>query len=258
MEISPKYQMNLIRNVHEAIWAEYKTYKDVRFYIEKWHSEEQEWNNYWENFPIIVKESGEIDLTSTLHKIDGELLIKIAIDIGVETPDFIPSIVTFRNEIKSDYRTASATFDKAFKQIESHPNIAIGLANSALESILKEIFKDDRIATKPKEGKTLYDLTSDLLKEFKLFPNSDMPIEIKSIGSSLLQINQSIEKLRSTKTEFHGKTDDDFVIQDSLYTYFIVNSVTTVALFLKSFYKTKFPPKQAPNNSPENIDDLPF
>jgi len=56
----------------------------------------------------------------------------------LETPDFIPCIPTFRNEIKSDYKTASATFEKAFRQIEEHPDIAIGLANSSLESIIKK------------------------------------------------------------------------------------------------------------------------
>ena len=129
------------------------------------------------------------------------------------------------------------------------------MANSALESIIKEIFKDERIKTKPKVGKTLYDLTSELLKEFQLFPNSDMPVEIKTIGSSLLSINQSIEKLRSEKTNVHGKTSEDYIIEDSVYTYFTVNAVSTVGLFLNSFYKHKLPKHQVVNP----VDDgLPF
>lgn len=234
--------MKLIKEISIAIWAEYKTYKEARYYISKWHiTENDTYNNYWENFNIVSKENGEIDILATLHNInDGTTLIKIAVDLGVDTPDFIPSVATFRNEIKSDYKTASLTFEKAFKQIETHPDIAIGLANAALESIIKEIFKDERIETKPKTGKTLYDLTSELLKEFQLFPNSDMPIEMKTIGSSLLTANQSIEKLRSEKTNAHGKTSEDYIIEDSLYTYFIVNSVSTVGLFLHSFYKKKF------------------
>lgn len=253
--ISPKYQMKLIKNIEEVIWAEYKSYQDVLFYINKWHVVQADWNNHWENFYISTKTNGSIDLATTLHGIDGEILIKMAIDLGVETPDFIPSISTFRNEVKSDYKTASATFEKALKQIEAHPDIAVGLANSALESILKEIFKDDRIKAKPKTGKTLYDLTSELLKEIHLFPDSNMPIEIRNIGSSLLSINQNIEKLRSEKTNVHGKTSEDYVIEDSLYTYFIVNSVATVGIFLSSFYKNKFP-KLKLDDSP--VDDLPF
>lgn len=253
--ISPKYQMKLVKDVIDAIWAEYKSYKDVNFYILKWQVW-YDWNNV--NITIYTKDnSEEIDLTKTIHEIGGELLLQIAVDLGVDTPDFIPSVATFRNELKSDYKTASATFEKAFKQIETHPDIAIGLVNSALESIIKEIFKDERIVTKPKEGKTLYDLTSDLLKEFQIFPNADLPIEIKTIGSSLLAINKSIEELRSTKTGFHGKTDDDYLINDSLFTYFVVNSVATVGLFLNSFYKNKFP-KPEEKSIHNIIDDLPF
>lgn len=35
------------------------------------------------------------------------------------------------------------TFTKAFKQIETDSNFVVGLANSALESITKEILKDE-------------------------------------------------------------------------------------------------------------------
>lgn len=247
--------MRLISEISEAVWAEYKSYKDVGYYIDKWHIVEDDWNNHWENFTISVKQNGEIDLISTLHKISGELLLKIAVDVGVETPDFIPSMATFRNDIKSDYKNASATFEKAFKEIETHPDTAVGLANAALESIIKEIFRDERIQTKPKTGKTLYDLTSELLKEFHIYPTSDIPAEIKTIGSSLLAISQSIEKIRSEKTMFHGKTSEEYIIEDSLYTYFIVNSVATVGLFLNSFYKKKFP---RPPKHDETLDDLPF
>jgi hypothetical protein len=252
--ISPTYQMKLVSEIEKAIWDKYSSYKNVKFYIEKWHIPYETWNNQDENFPIINTLLGEFDLRATLHGVYGELLLKIAVDLGVNTPDFIPSVASFRNEIKSEYTTASATFEKAFKQIETHPDIAIGLANSALESIIKHIFQDDRIKTKPKSGRTLYDLTAELLKEFQLCPGPNMPLEIKTIGSSIMAINQSIEKLRSEKTLAHGKVSDDYIIEDSLYTYFIVNSVTTVGLFLNSFYKKKFP-----KHTEEVIDDgLPF
>src|SRR5690606_31931372 len=154
-----------------------------------------DWNNNWENFSIINKESGDIDLLRTLHSMNGSDILKVAIDMGVDTPDFIPSIPTFKNELKSDFKTAYDTFTKAFKQIETDPSLAVGLANSALESIVKEILKDDRIKSKIKGTETLYKLTSIILKEFN-FLDSNHPIEIKTIGSSLLSISQSIEKLR--------------------------------------------------------------
>jgi len=255
--ISPKYQMQLIKSVKDALWAEYGSYKDVYFYIKKWQVVNEEWNNYSENFKIEVNQKNEIDLLSTLNNFDSDTLLKIAIDLGVDTPDFIPSISTFRNEIKASYETASATFERAFKQIEEHPDTAIGLANSALESIIKEILKDERISSKISGKETLYALTSIILKEFQFTSEGDMPKEIKTMGSSLIAINQSIEKLRSEKTSFHGKTNADYVIKDPIYTYFIVNSVATVGLFLNSFYRKKYPQKEITNQS-SIIDDLPF
>jgi hypothetical protein len=253
--LSPKYKMKLIKEVNQAIWDEFKSYKEVGFYVENWHDTQDDWNNHWENFNIRIKENGDIDLLATLHNIEDKILLQMAIDIGVETPDFIPSIPLFRNAIKSDYKTASATFEKAFKQIEEHPDTAIGLANSALESIIKEILKDERINSKIKGTETLYDLAKVIFKEFQFSSNADLPMEIKTIGTSMLAINQSIEKLRSEKTNFHGKTKDDYVIQDSLYTYFIVNTVTTIGLFLNSYFKNKFPKPEIE----EDIDDgLPF
>ncbi len=257
--ISPKYLMKLVKEVNDAIFAEYKSYKDVRFYIDKWHHEEREWNNHWENFSIYLKDSKEIDLPKTLHEIGGELLLKIAIDMGVETPDFIPSIPVFRNEIKASYETASATFERAFKQIEEHPDIAVGLANSALESIIKEILKDERISSKVNTRTTLYALVSDTLKVFQIFPGSELPSEMKTIGSSLLSIGQSIETLRSDKTDFHGKTGEDYKIKDPLYAYFVVNSVTTVGLFINSYYRLMFPkPLMTEEGNGRLEDDLPF
>lgn len=255
--VSPKYQMQLVNSVEQAIWDEYKSYKQVRLYISKWYKNNYEPNgfndNFWENFTIVEKSNKEIDLTLTLHTMTGSDLLKIAIDLGVDTPDFIPSVPTFKNEIKADFKTAYDTFTKAYKQIETDPSTAVGLANSALESIIKEILKDDRISSKLSGGETLYKLTSIILKEFNL-TNDEHPKEIKTIGSSLLAINQAIEKLRSEKTNFHGKTTDDYLINDTIYTFFIVNSVTTVGLFLNSYYKTKFP-------KPEPViedDGLPF
>lgn len=247
--------MKLITSVEKKIWEVYTSYANVRFYIEKWHEHD---DGYWQNFNIETqKDSDKIDLTKTLHGIDGETLLKIAIDLGIETPDFIPSIPTFRNEIKSSYPTASATFEKAFKDLESHPEIAIGLANSALESIIKHILAE----FKPKdysEKDTLYSQTQCLLKAFNLFPKSDSPVEIRDIGSGLLKVNQAIEKLRSEKTTLHGKTSEEYIVSDPLYAYFVVNTVATIGLFLKSFYEKKHHKIKQVSAFDDVDSDIPF
>ena len=43
--ISPKYQMKLVKSVHDAIWEQYKNYREVSLYIDKWHEVDEDWNN---------------------------------------------------------------------------------------------------------------------------------------------------------------------------------------------------------------------
>lgn len=249
--ISPKYLMNLIKKVHQAIWEEYKTYKEVKFYLEKW----QEADNYgnWVNFGIFYTDDNKLDVSQTLHYVPRETLVKIAIDLGVDTPDFIPSIPTFKNELKSDYTTAYDAFTKATHQVESDPSLAIGLANSALESIIKEILKDGRIKEKTTGKETLYKLVIIILRVFNS-DSTEHPDEIKNIGNSLANIAQNIEKLRSDKTHFHGKTATDALITDSIYAYFVVNSAATIGHYLNSYYKHNYPKPRVEFNP----DDLPF
>lgn len=256
MEImSPRYHINLIKQVNDAIFNEFGSYENVEFYMQKW---QYDIDKFRKNFFIFHKgeNSTTIDLRRTLNELDGETLIKIAIDMGIETPDFIPSIPTFRNEIKAEYPSASAMFEQAYKKIESEPDTAIGLANSALESIIKEILKDERIHIESNKGDTLYKLTMNLLKAFKMFPDLNMPDEIKELGSGVLRSCKAIEDLRSDKTNFHGHISEDYIVQDEMYVYMVINAICTIGKFLNSFYKLKYPP--VGGNEQEEIIDLPF
>ena len=254
--VSPAYQMKLVQEVKEALFDRFQSYDNVRFYLEKWY-EGDEYNNY-EKFTIHNKDKGAVDVPRTQHGMDGELLLKIAVDLGIATPDFIPTVSTFRNELKSSYNTAYQTFEKALAEVEEHPDISVGLVNSALESIINEICKDERMRAAVKEGDTLYTLCQHVLKALGIFPSGDMPAEIRNIGSGLLKVAQEIEKVRSSKTKVHGKTDGEYIVDDPLLAQFVVNSATTMGVFLINFYKTKFPPATSVETAQDVADDLPF
>lgn len=98
-QISPKYQMNIIQNINDKLYELFKSYDDVEAYVCKWQVFYDDFGNA--NFYIQYKdnEHKKIDLKKTLHQIDGETLLKIAIDLGLDTPDFIPSIPMFKNEL---------------------------------------------------------------------------------------------------------------------------------------------------------------
>jgi len=257
-KISPKYQMGIVQDINDRLYELYKSYEDVENYIEKWQEVYDDFGNA--NFYMQYKdeERKKIDLKKTLHQIDGETLLKMAIDLGIETPDFIPSIPTFKNELKSSYETAARTFNKAYCNVEKDPGLAVGLANSALESIIKEILKDPKLQVQYNSKDTLSKLIKNICKAFRLDNDTSLPQEIQTIASSLIACSSAIEDLRSTKTEMHGKTQDDFIINDPLCAYFIINAVTTVGLFLLNYYKEKYPLQV--NNAPSIFDpnDLPF
>ena len=260
-KISPVYRMKLLEKVEKEIWNRYKSYKDVEQYMKL--------NQIYDGFGQVDfdisyfsegKNKEKINLIETLRVIAKDIpdkLLKMAIDLGIETPDYIPSIPTFRNELKADNKNASTSFEKAFQNIEEDPAESVGYANSVLESIIKEILKDQRFdidATKLTNGK----LVKEILKEFGLNPNSpQMPDEIKSIGSSLTTVSKAIEDLRSDKTSFHGHDSEKYLIDEPLYAYFIVNACATVGLFLINFYEKKFP-KEVENINNDEGNDLPF
>lgn len=257
-KISPKYQMRIVKDLNDRLYELFKSYDDVEAYVEKWREVYDDFGNA--NFYIQYKddEHKKIDLKKTLHLVDGETLLKMAIDLGIETPDLIPSIPTFKNELKSSYATAAQTFDKAYRNVEKDPNLAIGLANSALESIIKEILKDKRLEVPYNDRDTLSKLIKNICKAFRLYTEDSLPKEVQRIAQSLIACSNAIEDLRSTKTEMHGKTQDDFIINDPICAFFIVNAVSTVGLFLLNYYKAKFPSMK--NNLPSTFtyDDLPF
>lgn len=251
--------MSIIQNINDRLFELYISYDDVENYIEKWHEVYDTFGDN-ENFSIIFKdhERKKIDVKKTLHNVDGETLLKMAIDLGIETPDYIPCIPTFKNELKSSFEIASQTFDKAFKNVEEDPSLAIGLANSALESIIKEVLKDQRISIQWNEKDTLSSLINSICKAFQLNTDSSCPTEIRTMASSLIKCSRAIEDLRSDKTILHGKMDGNYIVKDSIYAYFVVNAVTTIGLFLLNFYKMKYP-LVANNASPVwDEDNLPF
>ena len=73
-----------------------------------------------------------------------------------------------------------------------------------------------------------------------------------------MAISNHIETLRSTKTSAHWKTKKDYLIDDPLYAYFVVNSVSTVGLFLINFYEKKYNKKVEINEEKRKIMDVPF
>lgn len=255
IKISPKYAIRLIKQIEDKIWKEFQSYKGVRAYIERWHEIDYYGNEL--NFQLINRENEpNIDLHSTLSSIyDDELLLKIAVDLGVETPDVIYSVPEIKGILTSGYDKVASTFENAYRKVLEEPATSVTCANSALESIISHICEDENITPcNPKD--TLYKQTLHILKEFGLKPSDELFKEIKQIGSGLISISQALEDIRSKYSDTsHGKAREDYVLDDSLYSKFYLNAVTTVGLFLLNFYEAKYVSAER-NNYLDN--DVPF
>lgn len=259
MRLRPKFKMELLENIEKIIWREYKSYAKVEAYLNEFHEEFFNERGFQdgENMTICHKNDGNIDLTKTLASMDFDTMISMAIDLGLSVPTVLPSFPTFtRCLVEGEMGTSLAyeNFMKAYKLVYDDPEQAISLANSALETIIKHILSDSRIKVKYNANDTLGKLIEAILKEFDYFPTKDMQKNVKNIGSSLLCIAHEIEDMRSDKTFAHGKGKTDYVIDDNLYSTYIINSVMTVGMFLISFYDKKYPPISQWNDE----DDIPF
>ena len=75
--ISPKYQMDLVEKIDRVIWEIFPSYQKVEFYIMKWHMEDRDWNNPWENFYIVKKEDNKEPLANSTKQPSQYLLSSI-------------------------------------------------------------------------------------------------------------------------------------------------------------------------------------
>lgn len=243
--ILPSYKTELEKKVRSAVDSKYQG-RDATYYFENWHEEYDDFGNG--NFILWYSDNNReyLDLDATIHSMDGELLLKVAIDLGLETPDYIPSIPIFRNELKTCYQFASRTFEKAYRELETDPDTACGLAVSALESIIKEILNDSRITIKCRDKSDITKLIDDILKAYSLLPNSQNINEVRTLVSGLQKCATAMREIRGDKSTLHGHKNGDIVITDPASAYFVVNAVASVGLYLIQVYKKNYPPEEIP------------
>lgn len=163
-----------------------------------------------------------------------DTLFRIAVDIGVQIPNIIYAVPEIISITADNYQDIHAVLEHAFKQVHEDPSHSIALATSALETIIKRILENINITYNRKD--TLYKLAQVILKEFKILHNSKEIKDKCNIGSSSLNIAKSIEDLWNNHTkESRGKLADDYIIDDPLYAHSLINSVSSVGLFLLIF-----------------------
>lgn len=255
-DISPKYIADLKMKLAKAIWEQYSSYKNVKLFLVS-SVDIGDWNEP-DSFQIFYQDEGQekIDVEETVLRMDPYEVVKMAIDLGIDTPGFLPAIPTFKNILKNENQSAYQNFERAVKCVYSEPDQAVALASSTLEGIIKTILSYEEFDDAKMKNLSLTKLVTTLVKQFNLTDKASCPPEIITIASQLRGLGQSIDDLRSDKSSAHGKSHDEYVIDDPLWASFIVNSAATLGLFLWEYYDKKY--RQAKVDLSLGVDDTPI
>lgn len=264
-DISPSFVTDLKMKLGQKIWEKYQSYKNVRLFLVS-SVVEGGWNEP-DSFQVIYQDEKEnqVDVEKTVLFMSPYETVKMAIDLGIDTPGFLPAIPKFKNILKDENQSAYQNFDRAIKNVYENPDQAVSLASSTLEGIIKTILADDHFTEIKPKNPPLTKLVATIVKELGLNKTENCPLEIATIASQLRGLGQAIDDLRSDKSSSHGKRHDEYIIDDPLWASFIVNASATLGLFLWEFYEKKYKPVRnkeenvmAYDDSPIDLSEIPF
>lgn len=261
MSISPKYKMELVSEISSVMWQRYGSYAKVREFLLMFQQSEYDERGNWMcyNFDIITQDHDRIDVIPTLSRMPEEVLFSIAIECGISIPMIIPAFPTFKRDLtkwEQGTHVLIENFNKAYNLAYKDPSQSIALANSTLESIIKHILESGKLPNvEYNKHDGLYKLTSTILQKFQFVSHPGLQTNIRNIGSALMKAAQNIAELRNDKTFAHGKGQKDYIIDNKLYSVFIVNCVITVGMFLISFFEEKY---ATVSQNQVDEEDVPF
>lgn len=238
--ISPLYMQKLKNRVEGALWNLFdeSKYRQVEEYIRRWHEDD---GNFWENFCVYRKDD-HIDLSHTLAEMPNDTLVRLAADIGVETPGMLPCIPVMKNILNQNNTNAYMNFTYAVKNVYDRPDQAVALAASSLEGVIKTICKDTD-PDSPIKNLSLSRLTNTVVKELIGSCDVDTPQEIKTLATQIKGLGNTIDNLRSDKSTAHGKAAGEYVIDDELWAETVVNATATLGILLWRLYERSRKPK---------------
>lgn len=171
-----------------------------------------------------------------LVNIDSENLLKIAVELGIETPYFIASVPIIHNLFYKELQVKHyiKSFEDAVLNVYKKPDQSIALATTSLENIIKYIM--DSLGFKYNQSKSAAELMQELLKHLDFHPK-DLKEPTKKLAGGLITAVGAIQDIRDGFSSAHGKgLLGKTNIDDDLYSHFVVNSMSTIGLMLLQYY----------------------
>lgn len=218
-------------------------------------------------FELHTRKS-KLDVNATLHCIqDDDILLRIAIDLGVDTPYFIPTISNIKNMLKEEINQSNILhdFERAMKDVHDRPYESVKASHRVLTGVCAFINQKFNIIEEHSDNKTV-EHTLNVLKisrktiEQLLQNNHDHTYKnckeyfdaIANISSSCQTIANNIGTLRDKYAKSHKALDHHYVIDDANIAYFAINVCSSLSWFLWSLYMQNNKPDDSTNNIDNN------
>ena len=253
--LSPLYMQRLKNRVEKTLWDTFgeSNYGQVGEYIARWHEDD---GNFWENFTVFGRD-GHIDLSRTLAGMPNEIMVKMAADLGVDTPGLLPCIPIMKNILRESNQSALSNFERAVKEVYEHPDQSVALAASTLEGLFKAILKESQQVV-PSKNDSLSKLTGKVVKELVAGCDPSAPEEIRTLASQIRGIGSTIDDLRSDKSTAHGKAPGEYIVDDGLWAETVVNATATLGILLWRLHERRNGAKHISHPAPACDEDISF
>lgn len=229
MLLKPYERLNIINAIALKLQADLKTI-EINLLLGSYGVEPDEVN--------VVASKRQYVMELLKSKPDA-LLIKIALDLNLGIQNKSLTIVEdFVNLLESNQLSSVVDdFNRASKNLEHDPEIAITSASSTLESICKAVcdfFKEPYPASE-----SMQSLVYKTCKLLYLSPDQHADEQIKKILGGLNSVATGIGSLRTKNSAAHGHGTKKCKLS-LRHSRLVVNSCATVGLFILETYYEKY------------------
>lgn len=229
MSLKPYEKLNIINAIALKLQADLKT-TEINVLLANYGIEPDDVN--------IVASKRQYVMSLLKSKTDA-LLIKIALDLGLGVQNRSLEVVEgFSNLLESNQLySVTDDFNRAFRNIDHDPEIAITSASSTLESICKAVcdfFKEPYPASE-----SMQHLISKTCKLLNLSPDQHADEQIKRILGGLNNVAIGIGVLRTKNSAAHGHGTKKCKL-NRRHSRLVVNSCATIGLFILETYYEKY------------------
>ncbi|MBE7648598.1 abortive infection family protein [Tenacibaculum finnmarkense] len=226
--MKPHERFNLITEIALKLQAEYTT-SEINLLLSGYYIKTEEWTI------VPSKRKYVIDLLK--NNATEENINQIAIDLNIsKTKKEIqtPSIIEFSQLLESNQLNSIIDdFNRAYKNIEKDPELAIASASSTLESICKAIcdfFNEDY----PK-ALHMEPLIKKAFNLLNLSHDQHANQQIKKILGGLNSVATGIGTLRSKNSSAHGHGIKKTKL-NKRHSRLVINSCMTIGIFILETY----------------------